>query len=332
MPASTFDLIGIGSPIMDLLAPVPESFLATVRGEKGGMVLVDNDEMQSIIARLPAPPAVATGGSAANTTFNATRLGLHSTFLGKLGNDAPAADYRRLYEAAGVDGTRFKQAALPNARCLVLVTPDAQRTMRTCLGAAMTLAPDEITAADFAGCRHAHIEGYVLFNRALAEAVLTDARAAGCTISLDLASFEVVHASRDWLLEQFRLGLDLVFGNEDEIRALFQTDSTDYAAHARALAAHKTLAVVKLGKDGAWLARGTELHRVEPVRVPEVLDTNGAGDAFAAGFLYGHLRGLPLPVCGAIAALLGAETVRHLGPLVPAAAWPAVQQRIRQLA
>lgn len=332
MPASTFDLIGIGSPIMDLLAPVPESFLATVRGEKGGMVLVDNDEMQSIIARLPAPPAVATGGSAANTTFNATRLGLHSTFLGKLGNDAPAADYRRLYEAAGVDGTRFKQAALPNARCLVLVTPDAQRTMRTCLGAAMTLAPDEITAADFAGCRHAHIEGYVLFNRALAEAVLTDARAAGCTISLDLASFEVVHASRDWLLEQFRLGLDLVFGNEDEIRALFQTDSTDYAAHARALAAHQTLAVVKLGKDGAWLARGTELHRVEPVHVPEVLDTNGAGDAFAAGFLYGHLRGLPLPVCGAIAALLGAETVRHLGPLVPAAAWPAVQQRIRQLA
>ena len=323
----SFDLIGVGSPIMDLLAPVPESFLATIRGEKGGMVLVDNDEMQAIVARLPAPPATTSGGSAANTIFNATRLGLRSTFLGKLGHDAAGGAYRERFAAAGVDPSRFKQAALPNARCLVLVTPDAQRTMRTCLGAAMTLAPEEISAADFAGCRHAHIEGYVLFNRALAEAVFAAARAAGCTISLDLASFEVVHASRDWLLEQFRRGIDLVFGNEDEIRALYQTDSTDYAAHARALAAHGTLAVVKLGKDGAWLARGAELHRVDPVRVPEVVDTNGAGDAFAAGFLYGHLRGLPLPACGHIAALLGAETVRHLGPLVPEKDWPAVAQR-----
>ncbi len=324
---SQFDLLGVGSPIMDLLAPVPESFLATVRGEKGGMVLVDNDEMQAIVSLLPFPPVTTSGGSAANAIFNATRLGLRSTFLGKLGNDQNAHTYRERFAAAGVDGSRFKQADLPNARCLVLVTPDAQRTMRTCLGAAMTLAPEEISPADFAGCRHAHIEGYVLFNRALAEAVLAAARAAGCTISLDLASFEVVHASRDWLLEQFRRGLDIVFGNEDEIRALFQTDSTDYVAHARALAAHQTLAVVKLGKDGALLARGTELHRIAPVHVPNVVDTNGAGDAFAAGFLFGYLRQLPLPACGHIAALLGAETVRHLGSLIPDKDWPAVAQR-----
>lgn len=330
-PASSFDLIGVGSPIMDLLAPVPESFLATVRGEKGGMVLVDNDEMQDLVSRLPAAPASTTGGSAANAIFNATRLGLRSTFLGKLGNDDFARTYRERFAAAGVDGSRFKQAELANGRCLALVTPDAQRTLRTCLGAAMTLAPAEVSVDDFRGCRHAHIEGYLVFNRSLAEAVLTAARSAGCTISLDLSSFEVVACAREWLLEQFRLGLDLVFGNEDEVRALFQTESTDYAAHARALAAHGTLAVVKLGKDGAWLARGAELHRIEPLRVPEVVDTNGAGDAFAAGFLFGHLRGLPLPACGRLAALLGAETVRHLGPLIPAAAWPAVQQSAQQL-
>ncbi len=327
----SFDLIGVGSPIMDILAPVPESFLATVRGEKGGMVLVDNDEMQSIIARLPSAPPAATGGSAANTTFNAARLGLRTTFLGKLGDDAAAAEYRRLYAANGVDASRFKHAALPNARCLVLVTPDAQRTMRTCLGAAATLAPAEVSPADFAGCRHAHVEGYVLFDRALADATLAAARAAGCTLSLDLASFEVVAAARDWILTQLGHGIDTVFANEDEIRALFQTESTDYAAHARALAAHGTLAVVKLGKDGAWLARGDELHRVEPVRVPAVVDTNGAGDAFAAGFLAGHLRGLALPACGRLAALLGAETVRHLGPLIPATSWPAVAQAARQV-
>ncbi len=329
-PASAFDLIGVGSPIMDLLAPVPESFLATVRGDKGGMVLVDDAEMQSIVTRLPVPPAAATGGSAANTTFNVARLGLRTAFLGKLGNDDNARIYRERFAAVGVDGSRFKQAAQPNARCLSLVTPDAQRTMRTCLGAAMTLAPEEITAADFKGCRHAHVEGYLLFNRALAEAVLAAARAAGCTLSIDLASFEVAAAARDWLLAQLGHGVDIVFANEDEIRALFGTTSTDYAAHTRALAARGTLAVVKLGKDGAYVGRGAELHRIEPVHVASVVDTTGAGDAFAAGFLYGHLRGLPLPVCGHIAAVLGAETVRHLGPLVPSQDWSAIAQRVQQ--
>ena len=328
--ASRFDLIGIGSPIMDLLAPVPESFLATVRGEKGGMVLVDAAETQAIVSRLPAPPTATTGGSAANTTFNVARLGQRTTFLGKLGNDLNARTYRDRFAAAGVDGSRFKQAELPNASCLSLVTPDAQRTMRTCLAAAMTLAPAEISAADFRGCRHAHIEGYLLFNRALAEAVIAAARSAGCTISLDLASFEVAAAARDWLFAQLGHGIDVVFGNEDEIRTLFQTDSTDYAAHARALAAHGTLAAVKLGKDGAWLAKGTELHRVDPVRIDKAVDSTGAGDAFAAGFLSGYLRDLPLPACGHIAALLGAETVRHLGPLIPADVWPSVAQRAQQ--
>ena len=327
MTAPTFDLVGVGSPIMDLMAPVSEAFLATVPGAKGGMMLVDAAEMEALVRRLPSPPAVATGGSAANTVFNAARLGLRTTFLGKLGNDAHALEYLHLYSDAGVDPSRFKQAPLPNARCLVLVTPDAQRTMRTCLAAAMTLGPDEISAADFRGCRHAHIEGYVLFNRALAEAVLATARAAGCTISLDLASFEVVEAARDWLFDQFRRGIDVVFGNEDEIRTLFRATGDDFAAHARALAALGPLAVVKLGSQGALLARGSEFHRVDPVAVTEVVDTNGAGDAFAAGFLAGHLRGWALPACGRAAALLGAETVRHLGSLVPAARWPEVRAR-----
>ncbi|MFM7749710.1 MAG: PfkB family carbohydrate kinase, partial [Opitutaceae bacterium] len=152
---ATFDLIGVGSPIMDLLARVPDDFLRRhVAGDKGGMVLVDADEMARIVSLLGEAPAHATGGSAANATFNATRLGLRSTFLGKLGHDEAAEIYHRTFEAAGVDGRRFKRGPHANARCLALVTPDAQRTMRTCLGAALTLAPEEISAADFAGCRH----------------------------------------------------------------------------------------------------------------------------------------------------------------------------------
>ena len=314
----SFDLIGVGSPIMDLLARVPDTFLQrNVAGDKGGMVLVDHDEMERIIGLLDGEPAYATGGSAANATFNAARLGLRATFLGKLGHDNLARVYRHAFETAGVDGSRFKQGALANARCLALVTPDAQRTLRTCLGAAMTLSPDEISVADFAACRHAHIEGYLVFNRALADAVLSAARAAGCTTSLDLSSFEVVNASREWLFSQFRRGIDIIFANEDEIRAVFQDQTSDYATLARKLADLGVLAAVKVGKDGAWIARDGTLHRIQPVAVADVVDTNGAGDAWAAGFLFGHLRGWPLAECGALASLLGSETVLHMGPIIP---------------
>jgi len=327
-----FDLIGVGSPIMDLLAPVPDAFLAHVPGDKGGMVLVDSAEMERIVGLLGRPPASTPGGSAANTTFNAARLGLRTTFLGKLGNDDLARTYRRRFEAAGVDGSRFKQAALPNARCLALVTPDTQRTMRTCLAAAMTLAPADIAPDDFRGCRHAHVEGYLVFNRALADAVLAAARGAGCTISLDLASFEVVRGARDWLFDQFRRGLAIVLANEDEVRALYDDRDSDYPTLARRLAGEGVLAAVKIGADGAWLAQGGALHRIPPVPVPDAIDTNGAGDAWAAGLLSGYLRDWPLPVCGALAALLGAETVRTLGPIIPDARWAGVRARALALA
>jgi sugar/nucleoside kinase (ribokinase family) len=207
------------------------------------------------------------------------------------------------------------------------VTPDAQRTMRTCLGAAMTLSPSEITPDDFQGVRHAHIEGYLVFNEALCDAVLAAARAAGCTISLDLSSFEVVNAKRDWMFRQFGHGIDVVFANEDEIRALYPDRKADYAALARELSSHDVIAAVKMGRDGSWIAKGSEAHRIPPVHLSDVIDTNGAGDAWAAGFLYGFVRGLPLDKCGSVASIMGSETVRHLGPLIPDAAWPAVRLR-----
>jgi sugar/nucleoside kinase (ribokinase family) len=320
------DLVGVGAPIMDLVAAVPDSFLVEAGGEKGGMVMVDATEMARLTGKLPRPPAITNGGSAANTTYNAARLGLRTAFVGKLGNDALADDYRARFAAAAVGTDRFKRGPLPNACCLILTTPDTQRTMRTCLGAHATLAPGEITPADFAGARHAHIEGFVVFNRALADAVVNAARAAGCTLSLDLASFEVVRGARDWLLAQLGRGIDVVFANEDEIRALFPDaqDDADYAAHARRLASFGGVAAVKLGRDGAWIAHEKELHRIAPVSVADAIDSNGAGDAWAAGFLAGWLRGRPLPECGKLASLLGAETVRHMGPLIPAAHWPAI--------
>lgn len=336
-PASShqFDLIGVGAPIMDIVAAVPDAFLANTTGDKGGMVMVDAAEMARLVTLLPTPPTLTPGGSAANTTFNATRLGLRTTFLGKLGGDAIAQAYRARFASAGVDTLRYKHSPLPNARCLILTTPDAQRTLRTELGAVFTFSPAEVSAADFAGCRHAHIEGYVVFNQALADAVVTSARAAGCKLSLDLASFEVVRASRDWLLAQLKAGLDLVVANEDESRELFPdlhaASAEHYAEHARRLASFGGTAAVKLGKDGAWIARGTELHRIAPVTISDAIDSNGAGDAWAAGFLAGYLRGLPLTTCGTLASILGAETVRHMGPVIPDAAWKSVATQAEKI-
>jgi sugar/nucleoside kinase (ribokinase family) len=325
--ATNLDLVGVGSPIMDLLAPVAESFLAHVPGGKGGMVLVDDKEMARMVSLLGAAPALSTGGSAANATLGATHLGLKTAFVGKLGNDAIGDHYIERFRKVGVDGTRFKRGTLPNGRCLALVTPDAERTMRTSLGAAMTLTPAEISPDDFRGARHAHIEGYLVFNRALCAAVLEAARAAGCTVSLDVPSYEVIAGSRDWLFDQFEKGIDVVFANEDEIRALFPGRKADYPALAAELASHGVLAAVKLGKEGAWIARGNDLHRIPPVAVPDAMDTNGAGDAWAAGFLFGYLRGQSLPISGAIGSVVGGETVRHLGPQIPDTVWPEVRRR-----
>lgn len=326
--SSRFELIGIGNPIMDLLAHVPETFLtAHVAGDKGGMVLVDDTDIESLVARLGTGYAMTPGGSAANAVLGAARLGLRTTFLGKIGGDVTARDYRANFTAAGGDGSRFKHTAMPNGRCLSMVTPDGQRTMRTHLGAAMTLSPDEVTAADFAGAKHAHIEGYLMFNPALAEKVAATARAAGCTISLELSSFEVVNVARDWILAQLQQGVQVVFANEDEARALFQKDAS-YDAYARKLAGYGGIACVKIGKDGAWVAKGDELHRIAPVKVDRVVDTTGAGDAWAGGFLYGYLRGLSLAGAGTLGSALGAECVQHLGPAIPDVHWP----RLRALA
>lgn len=314
---------------MDLLAPVSPDFLSQhVAGEKGGMVLVNDAELSQLLVQLPTVPATSTGGSAANATLNASRLGLRTTFLGKLGNCTVAAAYRERFAALGIDTSRFKTGAVPNARSLILTTPDADRTMRTDLGAAMTLSPDEISPADFAGCRHTHMEGYLVFNEALADAVLHAARLAGCTVSVDLASFEVIKATRPWIFKQLASGIDIVFANEDEIRALFQDDEAGYDELARRLADHGVIAAVKVGKDGAWIARDAELHRIAPVKVDQVVDTNGAGDSWAAGFLSAYLRGKSLPECGRIASHVGAETVKHLGPIIPDNDFAALAARL----
>ena len=319
-----FKLVGVGSPIIDVLARVPDEFLKEVGGEKGGMVLTDAQTLGKWMAQLPEPFTEAPGGSAGNTVFAAAHLGLRTTFIGKVGSDSGGSFYRERLSELGGDASRFKVGDIPNGRCLSLITPDSERTLRTDLGAAATLSPEEITPADFVGCSHAHVEGYLLFNPELMMAVLRSAREANCNISLDLASFEVVEAARDRLPGMLKEFVHLVFANEEEAEAFCGSGGTP-ADHAVELARYCDIAVVKVGAKGAWIARGTEAVHYPAIPGIKAVDTTGAGDYWAAGFLTGRLHGKPLEICAAMGARLGGEIVQVIGAELPDQKWEQIR-------
>lgn len=320
---NTFELIGVGSPIIDILAKVPDSFLEKVGGDKGGMVLTDGDQIAQWINELPEGSSQAPGGSAGNTVFAATRMGLQTSFIGKTGSDEGGEFYRSELQKLGGDTSRFKTGSIANGRCLSLITPDGERTLRTDLGAAATLSPDEVRPADFAGATHAHIEGYLLFNPDLMMQVLKSAKEANCRISLDLASFEVVKAAGDTLPDILNNYVDLVFANEEEAAA-FHGSEAAFGEMAIHLGKYCELAVVKAGAKGAWLARGENVVFAPAVPGITAVDTTGAGDYWAAGFLSGWLRGKDLETCAALGARLGAEIVQVVGAELPESTWEAI--------
>ncbi|MEM9080724.1 MAG: adenosine kinase [Verrucomicrobiota bacterium] len=315
------ELIGVGSPVVDLLAHVDEAFVAEIDGGKGGMELVDAVALSGLVGKLTGEPAQAAGGSAGNTAFAAGKLGTKVGFVGKLGNCETGQFYKDRFAEIGADLSRFKVGEVANAKCLSLVTPDSERTMRTDLGAAMTLAPEEISVEDFKGAKHVHMEGYLLFNRELMKKVLDSAKEAGCTTSLDMASFEVVRASEEVLPGWLKEHVDIVFANEDEAAAYFPDHGDDHQAMAAAFADICEVAAVKLGKDGSLISKGGEVEFVEPIVIEQATDTTGAGDYWAGGFLHGWLQGKPLEICGRYGSILGAEVVQVLGASLPAERW-----------
>ncbi len=320
-------IIGVGNPVVDYLANVSEEFVASVAGEKGGMVLVDTAAMDLMLKELPVEPTRAPGGSAGNTILGLAELGNPVAMLGKIGNCETGTYYREGLLARGGDGSRFKTGIIPNGRCLSLVTADSERTMRTDLGAAMTLSPDEISAKDFEGYDHAHVEGYILFNRDLMYQVLESAKEAKCTISLDLASFEVVNATKDIMADIIRDYVDYLFANEEEAAA-FTELGDDYPGMLDQLTDLAEVAVVKLGKEGSLIGRGDERMKVDPCMVDSPLDTTGAGDLWATGFLYGLLNGQSLKTSGEFGSLLGAEAVQIMGASLPEERWREIRQKV----
>lgn len=324
-------VLGVGSALLDILANVDDDFLKTVGGEKGGMVMIDAETADRLIRTLP-PFQKVIGGSAANTIAGLQKLGMPTAFLGKVGTDAEGNYYRGEFERMGGDVSRFKTTPeVRTGRCISLITPDSERTMRTDLGAAATFKVTEITADDFRDAAHLHIEGYMMFNMDVFLHVLKLAKDRGATVSLDLASFEIVRTFRDRLDDILRRYVDVVFANEDEAREfLGLSGSFDPQETAAALQEYCDVAAVKLGKQGACLRAGRETVFVKSELVTAV-DTTGAGDLWQAGFLYAWLNGCSLETAGKMGAILGAEVVQVIGASIPPYRWEPVKARFQKL-
>jgi sugar/nucleoside kinase (ribokinase family) len=320
-------LLGFGSALLDELAHVPEEFLAGVPGMKGGTELVERAAGEALLKRLPCKPVQAPGGSAANTIVGAARLGLKCGMLAKVGADAAGDFYRAAMCEAGIDIAPFKLSATePTGCCLSLITPDSQRTMRTFLGAAATLSPDEITPADFAGYTHLHTEGYQLFSRELMLRVLSLAKAAGLEISLDLSAPEVVNATKSFLPELLREYVTTVFANEDEASAFAGGKGEE--AGLEALSKIVPVTCVKLGVRGAIIRSGGKNVRVS-AHVVKAVDTTGAGDLWAAGYLYGRLTGAGFATAGDFGARTSSAVVQVTGAVIPESEWTRLRRECR---
>ena len=316
--------------MVDLLALVPEEFLANhVHGDKGGMELIDGDQLSDLVDKFEGETAMTPGGSAANTIYGLAMLGDSTSFIGKLGDDDRGRFYKKRFDVDGICINRFKYCATNyTGTCLSLVTPDSERTMRTHLGAASALGPADLVQEDFHHCRHVHVEGYLLFNPELADDVLAHAKAAGATISLDLASFEVVNAHREHIDRWLNDYVDMVFANEDESHAF--CGSHDPMDAIEALSAHCDVVAAKHGAEGAWVYANGETVHAAPDKV-SAIDTTGAGDLWAAGFLHAHYQGHTPQACARAGNLLGASVVQTLGARIPENHWPELRAAISQL-
>jgi fructokinase len=313
MTSPALDLLGIGNAIVDVLARAEDAFLAGHGMAKGGMALIDAAAAERIYAAM-GPGVESSGGSAANTCAVAASLGARVGFLGKVAEDGLGTVFAHDIRAAGVRFPTVPLAdAAPTARCLILVTPDGQRTMNTFLGACVAFGPDDVDEAEVASAAVTYLEGY-LFDPPAAQAAFHKAakaaHAAGRQVSLTLSDPFCVGRHRAAFRAFVREETDILFANEAELLSLYETH--DFAAALAAVRREVTLAAVTRSEKGSVVLAGERMVEVAPVPT-KVLDTTGAGDAYAAGFLAAHAKGLPLGECGRWGSVAAAEAISHFG-------------------
>jgi sugar/nucleoside kinase (ribokinase family) len=310
-----YDVIGIGNAIVDVLARAEDDFLVKHGMAKGSMSLIDEARAEAIYAAM-GPAIEISGGSAANTIVGVASFGGRAAFIGTVKDDTLGGVFMHDIRAAGVGFATppFKNGP-STARSYILVTPDGERTMNTYLGAAQLLSAAEVTEAEIAAAKVTYLEGYLWDPQNAKDAFVKAARIAHRakrTVALTLSDPFCVDRYRDEFRALIENGtVDLLFANESELKSLYQT--ADFDSAVAALRKDAKLAVVTRSEKGALVVTPEKIEAVDAFPVADVVDTTGAGDLFAAGFLYGFARGLPHTTAARLGALAAAEVISHLG-------------------
>lgn len=321
-------ILGIGSALVDIMTQIPnENILKELNLPKGSMTYVDAQTSVEIGKKLAyLGNQMASGGSAANTMSGLAQLGIEAGFLSKIGDDEVGHFFEKQMTETHVKPQMLKSET-PSGRVQALVTADGERTFATCLGAAAEMSADDIRPELFEGWDVLYVEGYLVANPSMLDKAVTTAKAAGLKIAIDMASYNVVEESRDYFMQLIENYVDYVFANEQEAFALTGMESLQALDF---LASHCEIAVVKVGAKGAYIKRGNEMVTIPPVKA-NVIDTNGAGDMWAAGFMAGLVKGENLAKCGQMGAIVAANVIEVLGTKMDAERWGKIHEAIASL-
>ena len=315
MNNAKFDVTAIGNAIVDVLAKADDALLVKHNLPKGGMSLIDAETAERLYS-IMGPGVERSGGSAGNTIAGIAALGGRTAYIGKVADDQLGDVFDHDIRAVGVtyDTPRLR-GGLPTARSLIFVTPDAQRTMQTFLGAATQLGPEDVNMNYITASKVLYLEGY-LWDQALAKKAMQEAaikaQQSGVKVSLTLSDSFCVARFRDEFIDLVEHHVDILFANESEILSLYQVQNFDDALqHVRQ---HTEIAALTRSEKGSVVVNRGEVHVIDAVKGVNVVDTTGAGDAYAAGFLYAYTQGRDLATAGRLGGVMAAEVISHMGP------------------
>lgn len=318
-------ILGIGNALVDVMTQIDnDSILEKFSLPKGSMTLVDSSKSKEVKeGTRNFKRELASGGSAANTIHGLAMLKANAGFIGSIGKDDTGDFFEKDMKKAGVQTMLFRRECVTGT-VVALISHDSERTFATHLGAAVELVADNLDPEMFSPYHILYLEGYLINDKSLVEKACRLAKENHMEVALDLASYNVVNARLDDFKEVVSKYVDIIFANEEEARSFTGNDPEKALDE---LASKSNVAIVKTGKDGSLVKRGDEIIKISALPV-NCKDTTGAGDLYAAGFLYGYAGGLPLDVCGAIGSILAGNVISIIGARIPDKNWPSIRKQI----
>ena len=318
-------ILGIGNALVDVLVNIDNDEILSANGlDKGGMVMIDADRKRELHKGIAQMKQVcATGGSTSNTIHGLARLGAPAGYIGKVGHDAMGDFFRKEMEHFGVT-PHLIDSDIDTGIATTFISADAERTFATYLGAAATMTPDELDPAVFDGYDCVHVEGYLIFNHDLILRICQIAKEKGLQISMDMASYNIIEANYDFVKMLLTDYVDIIFANEEEAKAFTGVENVE-ALHA--LSEYCPVAIVKVGKDGSYIKLNGEVTAIAPVDAKRI-DTTGAGDIYASGFLYGFVNNYSALKSGNLASYLSARLIEYVGAKLPDEEWMKIKKEV----